>query len=118
MRNTTHKPSDFASPIGSTANQARTRREARSAEYRAEAARIAPFEQLARLVIERRIRLRMSQEQLAERMQTSISAISRLESGQHRPNVDTLQRLANAFGEHLIVGFEGEAGERELVSVS
>ena len=114
---TTIQNRSTTTPVGSTAEQARTRRATRSAVYRAEAARIAPFEQLARLVIERRIKLRMSQEQLAERMQTSVSAISRLESGQHRPNVETLQRLATAFGEHLIVGFEREGGERELVSV-
>ncbi|CAN5852203.1 hypothetical protein BH23CHL8_BH23CHL8_10620 [soil metagenome] len=51
-------------------------------------------------------------------MDTSVSAVSRLESGQHRPSVNTLQRLALAFGERLVVGFETGTGERDLVVVS
>lgn len=105
------------SPIGSNTKSARRRRAVRSAEYQAEAARLAPYEQLARLVIERRVREGISQSQLAMRIGTSVSAISRLESGQHRPNVETLERLARAFDEQLVVGFEANAGERELVTV-
>ena len=107
----------IASPAGTTAEQARRRRAARSPGYRAEAARIAPYEDIARLVIDRRIKLAMTQAQLAALMDTSVSAVSRLESGQHRPNVETLRRLALAFGERLIVGFETAAGERDLVVV-
>jgi transcriptional regulator with XRE-family HTH domain len=34
-----------------------------------------------------------------------VPTISRLESGQHRPNVETLQKLARAFDRQLVVGF-------------
>lgn len=78
---------------------------------------MAPYEALARMVIARRIRYDLTQDQLADRMGTSVSAISRLESGQHRPNLETLEKLGQAFGERLVLGFEDAAGERELASV-
>ncbi len=44
-----------------------------------------------------RVARRLTQQQLAERMGTSHSAISRVESGQHRTSVATLERLAQAL---------------------
>jgi ribosome-binding protein aMBF1 (putative translation factor) len=105
------------SPVGTDAPNARRRRAQRSAEYRAEQTRLAPFEQVARMVIGRRIELGITQEHLAERMGTSPSAISRIESGQHVTSVRTLERLAEALEVKLLVGFETEAGDRELVGV-
>ncbi len=105
------------SPIGTDAATARRRRARRSAAYRAEEARLAPFEQVARMVIARRVDLGITQEQLADRMDTSASTISRIESGQHVTSVTTLERLARALGVKLLVGFETEAGDRELVAV-
>lgn len=107
----------WISPVGSTGRLAKRRRAARSAEYRAAEERLAPYEALARMVIARRIRYGLTQEELASRMGTSVSAISRLESGQHRPNVETLEKLGHAFGERFVFGFEDPAGERELASV-
>jgi transcriptional regulator with XRE-family HTH domain len=43
---------------------------------------------------------------LAERVGTTKSAISRLESGQHPPTVATLNKIALAFGARLVVSFE------------
>lgn len=108
---------DWTSPVGSTARAARRRRAARSSDYRTEQERLSPYEALARMVIARRIRLGLTQEQLAVRMGTSVSAISRLESGQHRPNVNTLEKLASAFGERFVLGFEDASGRRELAAV-
>jgi ribosome-binding protein aMBF1 (putative translation factor) len=108
---------EWVSPLGSSAGTARRERAARSEEYRAEEGRLAPYEALARMVIARRLRSGLTQEQLAERMGTSVPAISRLESGQHRPNVSTLERLAQAFGARFLVGFEDDTGERELAAL-
>lgn len=69
------------------------------------------------MVVGRRIELGISQEELAERMGTSASAVSRIEGGQHVTSVRTLQRLAKALGVKLLVGFEKKAGDRELVAV-
>lgn len=81
------------------------RRRARNPEYRAELKRLAPYEALARIVIRRRGQLGLSQAELARRMGTSHSAISRIESGQHATTVQTLRRLADALGTHLVMGF-------------
>ena len=107
------------SPIGTTTAQARSRRAMRSAAYRAEQERLAPFEELARLVIRHRAALGLSQKELARRVGTSHSAISRIESGRHKTSVGTLQRLAHALGVRLVVGFESGPADRpirELVS--
>jgi ribosome-binding protein aMBF1 (putative translation factor) len=106
------------SPIGTTATQARSRR-ARSSAYRAEQERLAQFEELARLVIRHRAALGISQEELARRVGTSHSAISRIESGRHKTSVETLQRLAHALEVRLVLGFESGPADRpirELVS--
>lgn len=105
------------SPIGDDAVTGHTRRARRSADYRAEWERTAPFEEVARLIISLRIRHDLTQDDLAQRVGTSVSAISRLESGEHAPNVRTLQRIIEATGERLVVGAEDESGNRELVAV-
>jgi ribosome-binding protein aMBF1 (putative translation factor) len=109
-----------ASPVGTPASEARRRRARKSAEYRAAQERLAPYETIARFVIQRRAELGLPQEQLAERMGTSHSAISRIESGQHRTSVATLERLARALDVRFVMGFEAgpaDAPIRELVSV-
>jgi transcriptional regulator with XRE-family HTH domain len=41
-----------------------------------------------------RINKNLTQKQLAERMKTSVTAISQLESGSHNPTLETLRKLA------------------------
>lgn len=98
----------------------RRRRRRRDPEYRAAQERLAPYEGIARFVIMRRAQLGLTQKQLAERMGTSHSAISRIESGQHRSSVATLERLAQAVEVRFVMGFETgprKAPVRELVSL-
>lgn len=107
------------SPIGTVAVEARRRRARRSPAYRAEQERLAQFEELARLVIKYRSAQGISQEELARRVGTSHSAISRIESGRHKTSVETLQRLAHALGLRFVFGFETgprERPTRELIS--
>jgi ribosome-binding protein aMBF1 (putative translation factor) len=108
-------------PIGETA-EAATRRRVRGAAYRREQERLAPYEALARLVIKHRLEQGLTQQQLADRMGTSHSAISRIESGQHPTSLRTMQRVAEALGGHLVVGFEvaGDSGRAscELVAIA
>lgn len=88
--------------------------------YRVAQQRLAPYEGIARLVIMRRAKLGLTPGQLAERMGTSHSAISRIESGQHRTSVATLERLAQALEVRFVIGFETgprEAPVRELVAL-
>jgi ribosome-binding protein aMBF1 (putative translation factor) len=108
------------SPIGTPAAEASKRRRRQDLAYRAAQERLAPYEGIARFVIMRRGELGLTQEQLAQRMGTSHSAISRVESGQHRVSVSTLERLAHALDVRFVMGFETGptyAPVRELVSL-
>ncbi|HEU4906753.1 MAG TPA: helix-turn-helix domain-containing protein [Solirubrobacterales bacterium] len=89
-------------------------------EFRAEYERLAPYEELARIVIMRRATLGLTQAELAARMGTTASAISRIESGQHATSAQTLKKLGDAFGGRAVVGFEfgpAKRPERELVAL-
>ena len=99
------------SPLGETHEEARARR-ARSAAYRQAQQAVAPFEDLARVVILRRRSLGLTQQALADRMETSYSAVSRLESGRHRTSLATLQRLAEALDLELTLEFRAVADDR------
>ena len=104
---------------GTAGAEAQRRRAGRSPSYRAEQRRLAQFEEIARLVIKYRGVLELSQQELARRVGTSHSAISRIESGRHKTSVGTLQRVAEALGLRLVVGFESgplDKPKRELVS--
>jgi ribosome-binding protein aMBF1 (putative translation factor) len=61
---------------------------------------------LARAVIAARVTAGLTQEQLAQRMDTTQSVIARLESGRTRPSTQTLERLAAATGTRLKISFE------------
>jgi len=96
------------------------RRARQDPEYRAEHERLAPYEAVARVVIMRRLELGLTQQELAVRMGTSHSAISRIESGRHRTSLATLQRLAAALEFRFVVGFESgpkTRAVRQFVSV-
>jgi DNA-binding XRE family transcriptional regulator len=91
------------SPIGKTARAGARARAERSAKYRAEAARLAQAQHVAGEVIMLRTREGLTQKQLAKAIGTSETAISRLESGQHTPNLGTLTKLAEAFDLELAI---------------
>lgn len=93
-------------PIGKSTAQASRRRAMQSSEYRVEAARLKPYEDIARQVIHLRMIEGISQDELARRVGTTKSAISRLESGHHAPTVATLNKIAMSFGRELTVSFE------------
>lgn len=94
------------SPIGTAVTDDIEAKRSRSPRYREAQDRLQPFEELARVVIMRRGRLGLSQQDLAGRMGTTASVISRIESGQHRTSTETLRRLGEALGGHAVVGFD------------
>jgi len=77
-------------------------------DYRSAYEELAPEFALARSVIAARVAAGLTQEQLAERMETTQSVIARLESGRTRPSTQTLERLATATGTRLRITFEPE----------
>ncbi len=61
---------------------------------------------LAQMIYHLRIEASLSQRELAQRMGTTQSVISRLEEGGGSSNrVDTLARVATALGRHLVISF-------------
>lgn len=107
---------EIVSPVGDDHEESVRRRSA-SPEYRRARASLAPFEELARLFIAYRIEHDLTQEELATEMNTSASAISRLEAGYHQPSLGTLRKFGELSGRRLVVGYEDQAGRRELVAV-
>ena len=67
---------------------------------------LEPEYEIIRLIISRRIEWGLTQKELAERMNTTQSVISRLESGSANPSLATLKRLADALDARLVVRFE------------
>jgi transcriptional regulator with XRE-family HTH domain len=75
-------------------------------EYRREYDALEEEFALASALIEARSRAGLTQEELAARMETSQSAIARMESGRTIPSGSTLKRFARATGTRLRISFE------------
>lgn len=80
--------------------------------YRSAFKELASEFEIAHAVIQARVQASLTQEQLAERMDTTQSVIARLESGRVRPSTQTLERLATATGTRLKISFELEPALR------
>ena len=66
-----------------------------------------PEYEIARAMIMARIKNKMTQKELARRLKTKQSVISRVENAQTTPTVSFLRRFARAFGATLKIDFEG-----------
>ena len=62
--------------------------------------------ELARLLIKARVEAGLTQAQLAERLQTTQSAVARFEGGHVHPSTKTLRKIAQATGTRLKISFE------------
>ena len=78
----------------------------REPDYREAYDRLGPEFELARSLIEVRTRAKLTQAELAERMQTTQSVIARLESGRSRPSTRTLDKIAQATDTRLRISFD------------
>jgi predicted transcriptional regulator len=63
--------------------------------------RLGPKFDLIRSIIEKRIEKNISQKELASRMGTKQSALSRFESGNYNPSLAFMQRVAEALDSKL-----------------
>ncbi len=93
------------SPIGTYVKDDVRRHTDESAEFREEYERLETFSKVAHGVILRRAELGLTQKELADRIGTKHSAISRIESGRHATSVSTLQKLAIALDLDLVIDF-------------
>lgn len=76
-------------------------------EYRTEYEALEEEFRLADAIIGARVKAGLTQDELASRMDTTQSAIARLESGRALPSARTLKRLADATGTRLRISFDG-----------
>jgi len=74
--------------------------------YKEEYDLLATEFELAQSLIETRSKAGLTQEELADRMKTTQSAIARMESGKRLPSASTLRRFAQATGTRLKITFE------------
>ncbi len=78
----------------------------RDADYREAYAQLGPAFELSRCLIAARTRARLTQAELAARMNTTQSVVARLESGRSHPSTKTLEKVAKATGNRLQISFE------------
>ncbi|MCP3854930.1 MAG: helix-turn-helix transcriptional regulator [Actinomycetia bacterium] len=76
-------------------------------------ARISEFREL---VYRLRTEAGLTQAELAGRMGTTQSAIARMEGGGTRPTLETLERLAGAVGQELVVGVGEHLSENRSIA--
>ena len=76
------------------------------ASTRAEFDAQAPEFETARELVAARAKAGLSQAQVAERMGTTQSTVTRLESGKRPPSLRTVQRFAQAVGGRAVVRIE------------
>jgi len=57
--------------------------------------------EIAYALILARVKANMTQEEVAEKMNTSQSVIARLESGRHFPSLQTIYKYATAVGQNI-----------------
>ncbi|MEK7166376.1 MAG: helix-turn-helix transcriptional regulator [Patescibacteria group bacterium] len=67
---------------------------------------LGPEYELIRSVIDKRMKKRMSQADLAKKIGTGQSAISRLESGEANPSMKFLQKVASALDARLTISIQ------------
>lgn len=74
-------------------------------EFRDEYERLRPRYELISLIIKTRLEQNLTQEELAQRIGTKKSNISRLESGNYNPSLDFIIKVAEAFGKKVRLDF-------------
>ena len=70
----------------------------KSPEVKAEYERLKPRYDLISAIIDARIKVGLTQEELAKRIGTKQSAIARLESGNVNPSISFLEKISHALG--------------------
>ena len=75
-------------------------------EFKAEYDRLEPEYQIIRAIIDKRLKKNMSQKELAEKMGTKQSALSRLESGTYNPSLAFLKKVAAALDAKLSISIK------------
>lgn len=91
-------------PSGDNVSDRLHRKSFENPEYAAIAEMYRVVEDVARLLLGFRMEHDLTQKQLADRLGMTESMVSRLESGQHMPNLKTLCRLMVVFRKRILFG--------------
>ena len=75
-------------------------------EYHNAYDRLGPEFEISKSLIEARTRAKLTQAELAQRMNTTQSVVARLESGRTQPSTRTLQKIAQATRTRLRISFD------------
>ncbi|MEQ8187685.1 MAG: helix-turn-helix transcriptional regulator [Candidatus Eremiobacterota bacterium] len=67
---------------------------------------LEPEYEMVRQIIKARIELNLSQKELANRVGTKQSNISRLEGGNYNPSIQFLKKVAHGLGKELHISFK------------
>ena len=118
----TMEKSRITSPIGKTVAQGAANRRAHSAAYRQAQESHAAAAAFAKQVIHLRTELDLTQEQLAKKVGTSHSQISRIESGRHEVSGRSMRRILVGLGVIPLIGYRvparnGRPARQELIAV-
>jgi transcriptional regulator with XRE-family HTH domain len=97
---------EWISPIGMSIEESIAEQERLHPELKKERERNRPRRELARMLMIRRIELDLTEQELADRMGTTVAVISRLERGSQNFSPSTLKRLAEALDTRLVYTFE------------
>lgn len=113
------KANNHVSPKGARvieAAQERARRSEAYQEARDEYAAIRALREknwIAAHIRERRYELDLTQQEVAERAETSHSFISKVEGGDHIPTIPVLKRILAVLDEELLIGIERQVPDDE-----
>lgn len=75
-------------------------------EIKAEYDRLGPEYEIIEAIIRKRIEKKLSQKELAQKMGTKQSALSRLESGNYNPSLLFLKKIATALDAKLSISIK------------
>lgn len=87
-------------------------------EYRAEWERTALAREVSELLVGYRVKHDISQTELAKRLGTGQAKVSRLEAGEHTPNLQTLKKIATVLEIDLTIVLhpgKGSSGNEEVL---
>ena len=78
----------------------------RDEEFQMEHGKLKPRYELIAQIIDVRNRLNMTQEELAQRIGTQKSNISRFESGSYNPTLDFITKIARSLGKEVRISLD------------
>jgi len=74
-------------------------------EFKEEYEKLRPYYEIVSQLINARVEQNITQEELAKRIGTKKSCISRLESGNYNPSLKFLQKVADGLGKNMYISF-------------